>query len=141
MMKLALKIQKKHPMWGQLAEQNWNSCLPFLENSRALLIHRPMRVGTYRCGNRPMHLGIHFWCGNSAVGNKKFTFLPVPPENSLLCELCEKNAVAAGLPSAESLAGRHVHIGKLKAIRLCCSGETVSVPKTSTITNDNKEVI
>lgn len=121
MMKLELKIPKKHPMWGQLSEQQWRSCLPFVENTMALLIHRPLTVGTYRCGNRPLHLAIHYWCGNSAVGNKKFTFLEAPPENSLVCEKCEQNAVAAGLPSSESLAGKHVHIGRLKAIRTCCN--------------------
>ena len=29
----------------------------------------------------------------------------------------------AGLPSAYELAGRHVHIGKIKAVQTCCVGE------------------
>ena len=28
-----------------------------------------------------------------------------------------------GLPSAHELAGRHVHLGKLKAVQTCCVGE------------------
>lgn len=120
-MKIELKIPNPHPVHGQLSNIQWRSCLPFVENTMALLVHRPVRVGTYKNGNRPAHIGIHYWCGNSACGNKKFTFLAFPPLNSLVCEKCEKNAVAAGLPSSESLAGRHVHIGKLKAIRTCCA--------------------
>ena len=43
--------------------------------------------------------------------------------DKLLCAACERNAVLAGLPSAYELAGRHVHLGKLKAVQTCCVGE------------------
>lgn len=51
------------------------------------------------------------------------TFLAAPPDDKLLCEACERNAVLAGLPSADELAGRHVHLGKIKAVQTCCVGE------------------
>jgi len=34
----------------------------------------------------------------------------------------EALAVAAGLPESSALVGRHVHIGGVKAYKLCCKG-------------------
>ena len=48
--------------------------------------------------------------------------LYAPPDDKLLCEACELSAVLAGLPSAYELAGRHVHLGRIKAVRVCCVG-------------------
>ena len=47
-------------------------------------------------------------------------FVDVPPDDALLCSRCEAVAVEAGLPSADSLAGRHVHLGKCVAVQTCC---------------------
>ena len=57
------------------------------------------------------------------MGKRNLTFLAAPPADKLLCEACERSAVLAGLPSADELAGRHVHIGKIKAVQTCCVGE------------------
>jgi len=102
----------------------WTKCAPFVENSRGVLIHRPRTVMTYKISARwKSHIGIGYWCGSSVAGSKNFTFLSAPPEGSLLCEKCEIAAIAAGLPSADELAQRHVHRGKIKAIQTCCGAK------------------
>lgn len=98
----------------------WTSCAPFVENSRGVLIHRPRRGATFNLHKNP-HIGISFWCGMSVASEgKSLTFLAAPPEGRILCEKCEASAVAAGLPSADELAGRHVHKGRTVAVVTCC---------------------
>lgn len=120
MTKLPLKLGNNLSRYSSVI---WTRCAPFVENSRGILIHRPREVTTYNLHRAP-HIGIGYWCGNHVAGGKNFTFLTAPPVGALLCEKCEQNAVAAGLPSADELAGRHVHKGKLKAIRVCCERTT-----------------
>ena len=69
--------------------------------------------------------GIHTMRAQLAEAQKDsdLVFLSAPPADKLLCEACERNAVLAGLPSAYELAGRHVHLGKIKAVQTCCMGE------------------
>ena len=99
----------------------WASCSPFVENSRGVLIHRPRKGMTYNIRKRT-HAGITFWCGMAACGDgKKFTFLDAPPPGRIVCEKCEAAAVKAGLPSADELAGKHVHKGRTVAVATCCS--------------------
>lgn len=123
MLKLPLKQQPyKQPHYSK-DRLPWASCTPFVDNKRALLIHRPRVVATYTTQKMP-HIGITFWCGNNACGDDdKFTFTDIPPLDKYLCARCEAAAVEAGLPSADDLAGRHVHIGKLVAVKTCCGGE------------------
>lgn len=102
----------------------WSSSLPFVENSRAPLIHRPRAITTHTLFKKP-HISILNFCGNVHTGSDKFTFMSEPPEDSVLCERCEIAAVGAGLPSADSLAGRHVHKGGIRAYTTC--GHVVSV--------------
>lgn len=98
----------------------WRDSDPFVENTRGLLIHRPRRV-TLHTGCGYPHIAVHYYCGNSANGTaKNMSFLSEPPDDALLCEVCEARAVMCGLPSAAAIVGRHVHIGKLKAVRTCC---------------------
>ena len=56
-------------------------------------------------------------------GGTVFTFLDAPPDGKLLCDRCETMALALGMPSADSLVGRHVHRGKVVAVQTCCVGE------------------
>ena len=99
----------------------WKSSLPFVENSRGVLIHRPRYVHMYDLGNRwGRHLAVHYWCGNATSGTKHITFLSEPPENKLLCAVCDARAVLAELPSASSICGRHVHVGRVVAHQTCC---------------------
>lgn len=115
-MKLPLKRHKNH-RFGIA----WKEASPFLENSRAVLIHRPRYVTTHKIGEKwKAHIAVECWCGNTFTGTKKFTFLDVPPSSKLLCARCEANAVNHGQPTAESITGRHVHIGRLVAQQMCC---------------------
>ena len=118
-MKLPLTKDKKSG-----AVVHWTEASPFVENSRAVLIHRPRHVGTYKIGDKwKAHIAMKCWCGTSFSGSKKFTFLNAPPEGKLLCARCEEIATSFGQPSAAALVGHHVHIGKVEAVRLCCNGE------------------
>lgn len=115
-MKLPLK-RRKDARFGIA----WKEASPFIENLRAVLIHRPRYVTTHKIGEKwKAHIAVECWCGNTFTGTKKFTFLDVPPSSKLLCARCEANAVNHGQPTAESITGRHVHIGRLVAQQMCC---------------------
>lgn len=96
----------------------WSRCLPFVENSRAVLIHRPRRVHVYNI-HKHAHLAVHYWCGNGTTGTKNLTFLPAVPEGRLVCARCDALAQAAGEMSTDALCRRHVHKGKYVAIQTC----------------------
>jgi hypothetical protein len=103
----------------------WVSCLPFVENSRGMLVHRPRFVCTHKIGPKwPAHIAINCWCGNTMTGNQKFTFLDAPQESAIVCARCEDNAVAAGLMPSSAIVGRHVHTGGVIAKTRCCEDET-----------------
>jgi len=116
-MKVPLQREKK--CVGLL---RWTESQPFVENSRAVLIHRPRTVVVYRtpCTTSKTHLGIGMWCGNHMSGDRKFTFLDAPPEGKLVCARCEATATAFGQASSDSIVGRHIHLGGVKAFRTCC---------------------
>lgn len=115
---MRLPIQPK-PL--SLAIDDWTDCEPFVENTRAVLIHRVRHVGVHKISDKwPAHLAVHAWCGTAYTGLKKFTFLDEPPHGRLLCERCEAIAVKHDQPSAEQLVGRHVHFGKVVAQQTCC---------------------
>lgn len=110
----------KHPQ-----EFRWTSCAPFVENSRGVLIHRPRTGSTFNLHRTGPHVGLGYWCGmHTASDGKNLTFLSAPPEGRILCERCETIAVANGLPSADELAGRHVHKGGVVAVVTCCDRAT-----------------
>lgn len=99
----------------------WTSCLPFIENSRGALIHRPRMGATYNLHKTGPHISITFWCGMAVSTSKKnLTFLAAPTAGKILCERCEDAAVKAGLPITDELAGRHVHKGGVVAVATCC---------------------
>jgi hypothetical protein len=116
-MKLPIKARPK-----SLAIYDYTECEPFVENARAVLIHRVRYLSEHKISDRwPGHFAVQAWCGTSFTGHpKKFTFLDAPPEGKLLCERCEVAAFAANQPTAESIVGRHVHIGKVVAQQTCC---------------------
>lgn len=95
------------------------SCRPFIENTRAVLIHRPRWISVYRTNPKKPHLGVHYLCGNGTIGDKNIIFLDRPPANKLVCHNCERIALAGGLPSSDEIAGHHVHLGKVVAVRTC----------------------
>ena len=98
-------------------------CAPFVDNSRANLIHRPRSLQIFDSLIRltgKTHLSVDYWCGNSANGRTKFTFLEYPPHDKIVCERCEAKAIEAGEPSTDSLVGYHVHKGRVYPKRTCC---------------------
>jgi len=100
----------------------WIACKPFVENSLAVLIHRPRSVATHKIGERwPAHISVSCWCGNTMSGTKKFTFLDAPSDEMIVCARCEDNAMQVGLPSSSDLAGKHVHTGGVVAEMRCCA--------------------
>lgn len=100
----------------------WKSSLPFVDNGRAILLHRPREITSYHIHKYP-HLAVHCFCGACFTGNTKFTFLAIPGDDKLLCRRCEDIAVHNGLPSADEIAGRHIHVGGLVPKQLCCKQE------------------
>ena len=118
-MKLPLKKDKGVPR-GSVA---WTSAPPFVENSKGVLIHRPHHVTNHNSltPRWKSHLAVHMLCGMTCTGTKKFTFLDAPPVGRILCAKCEAIAQEKGLPSADQLAGRHVHVGGVVAVTTCCS--------------------
>jgi len=119
-MKIPLE-RYKMPAWGSEKITACSSAEPFLMNSRAILIHRPKNVAIFDNANRPSHVAITNLCGATFTGDRKFTFLAEPPEGRIVCAACEGRAVMMGLPTSSEIAGRHVCIGKLKAVKVCCT--------------------
>lgn len=100
----------------------WTSCKPFVENSKAVLIHRPRRVSMHRISDKyRTHLAVEMWCGSTQTGTKKFTFLDAPPREAIVCARCEMKAIGAGMPSSSQLVGGHVHLGGVIAVKHCCN--------------------
>lgn len=117
-MRLPLERQKPHA-WGPPPISVWRDSPPFVMNDQGLLIHRPRTVTARSLPKKAAWLSIRYWCGNQVNGRKNLTFI-TDPADRLLCEACEARAVMAGLPAARTITGKHVHIGKLKAVRICC---------------------
>lgn len=115
-----LRIAKPYPPGGCGKHLDWERAPAFNVNPRGILIHRVKDGRTHLMpwGN---HNSITQWCGNGVSG-EGVSLTDDPPKDRLLCAYCEAKAVAAGEPTADQLAGRHVHIGALKAIRTCCRG-------------------
>jgi len=115
-MRLPIKPRPK-----SLAISHWAEVEPFLENTRAVLIHRPRYVSVHQISKKyAPHLAVETWCGTTYTGTKKFTFLDRIPKGRLLCERCEVNAFAHEQPSAESIMKKHVHLGRVIAQQTCC---------------------
>lgn len=103
----------------------WKSALPFFFNRRGLLVHRVRSALTFTRDGNPRHSSIRYLCSNSGCLDNG-ELLAEPPIDRLLCAVCEAHAIAHGMPSAEQLTGRHCHVGKLRAERVCCRDELES---------------
>jgi len=105
------------------AVASWTHSLPFVQNTRGVLIHRPRYVQIFNF-HKSAHMAVGHLCGSGTTGpiteKSHIKFLPTPPDGSIMCERCESFAVTFGMPSASELAGKHVHVGKLKAVITCC---------------------
>lgn len=129
MMKIELKEKYRDKNYDDRYQfLNWKSALPFLENSRAVLIHRPKSVATVAKSAiyKYPYFVASMWCGATFTNDRCWTFLEAPPDGKIICARCEAMAVGQGLPSSDSLVGRHVHIGGVKAYVSCCKNIEVN---------------
>lgn len=105
---------------------NWKMAAPFVVNPRGVLVHRVKDASTmFQKWDHKEQVEVRdvctYWCNNGC--HSAMEFFENPPDDRLLCAACEANAVKHGEKTADELAGRHVHIGVLKAHRTCCSSE------------------
>lgn len=106
---------------GRLVCVPWKKSLPFFDNSRGHLIHRVKEAMTFLYDEKFNHISVHYLCNNQTTGPG--TFLAEPPENRLLCEVCEMQAKRQRLASADELVGHHVHVGRIRVERTCCQDQ------------------
>lgn len=102
---------------------DWEHSPPFFLNPRGILVHRVRHVGTMFRDGKESHHHVRYLCGNGCcfeLGAVDDAFFDDPPSDRLVCAFCEAKAARMGEPTADALAGRHVHRGILKAHRVCC---------------------
>lgn len=92
---------------------------PFVYNKRGVLVHRPYSISMFRLGNTT-HFGVHYWCGNQVTGRENLSLLDVPADGMIICAVCERKALEAGLESTSTITGRHFCTGGVKAVSFCC---------------------
>ena len=115
-MNLVQLKQVKHPYPVLI----WEEGLPFFINYRGVLIHRVHYIITHlRDDGTPRHASVGYWCNNTG-SPRNGKLLAEPPESRLVCSMCEAKAVAAGELRSSELIGKHVHIGRMKPVRICC---------------------
>lgn len=95
----------------------WKRSVPFVISRHGYLVHRVRSASTHIYRGETQHNSAKLWCGNSFNGTP--VFLAEPPENRLICAVCEANAVAHGLPTSSDLVGRHVCVGRLRVQNAC----------------------
>ena len=104
----------------QLGTKSRKRGKPFFLPDAGVLVHRVRQIHDHYDGKVRKHSSVLYWCGN--VSNHG-TFLDRPPKDRLLCERCEMIVKDRGLPSSSKLAGRHVHVGRLRPIQVCCTDQ------------------
>ena len=117
-MKTKYRIEKRPANWGKEVV-DWKSGPAFCVNPRGQLIHRVRSVRTHMRNGVISHIAVHYNCGNGTCGDDSL-LTNNPPSSRLLCHRCEAEAVSAGNKTASAIAGRHVHIGRMIPIRMCC---------------------
>jgi hypothetical protein len=84
------------------------------------LVHRVrFRVRHHDAKDAATHETMDMWCG--AQGRPEDDNMLTDLDGSmLLCATCERIATDKGEPSADSLVGHHVHVGRMVARQTCC---------------------
>ena len=103
----------------------WTTANPFFINPRGILSHRVRSACTIQYDGKDHHHCVQYWCGNQTCFDldQMDALVNDPPKDRLLCTVCESRATAAEEKPADKLAGRHVHLGVLKAHRVCCNND------------------
>jgi len=108
---------------GSSVKAYFTKVLPFVENKRGVLIHRPRYANIYNL-HKQAHMAVLYLCGNGTTGavteNSNIKFLALPPTDCIMCERCEAIAQSLDLPSASAMAGHHIHHGKVMGVITCC---------------------
>lgn len=119
--KIKLRKPKNTRRDERIQETVWKYGPPFFLSPYGILVHRVRDAMTMirAWSPRPTHHA-HYWCGNQGHGEAD-DFLFVPPETRIVCAACEKFAVSHGEPTSDEIVGHHVHVGRLRAVRTCCS--------------------
>jgi hypothetical protein len=99
---------------------HWLRSLPFFLASAGRLVHRVKAAKTHMRHGERSHDTTIYLCGG--IGHRG-EFLAEPPANRLVCEVCEFQARRKRLPTADDLAGRHCHVGRVKVEQTCCREE------------------
>ena len=113
----------------------WNKSAPFIMSVRGVLVHRPKSIFTFfRDYKTPgsvrdssidrnfqrEHSVAEFYCGGRLFVEKGCRFFDSVPTNRIVCERCELFALNSGLPSSDTICGRHVCIGGVRAYSTYC---------------------
>lgn len=130
-MSAALRLPLEQDKDTRFSNIRWKQSAPFVINERAMLVHRPRMVTVYNAypDGRPhkVHIAVWYYCGNTAIGPKDLTFAEILPDDAIVCHRCELIAVAKELPPSSVLLGRHVHIGGVKAYKICCPDDSAQL--------------
>lgn len=104
--------------YSKLGIGQWSACLPFVINSKAKLVHRPIAVNVHKLLGK-YHISVHYACGLMASGSKKFTFTGVLDDSHVVCHRCEMKMAEKGEQSSSKINGGHVHIGGVEVVKVC----------------------
>lgn len=124
-LKTCRTIRNDHPTITMTA---WVQSPPFAVNPRGILVHRVRHV-TMICWadtgyrGKSTHHHATYLCGNGTNFNGSQIddiLVSDPPDERLLCTFCEARAKQMKLPTGDTLAGRHVHRGRLIPEQTCC---------------------
>lgn len=106
---------------GTLAYKSVLKSAPFCVSVHGHLMHRVRYVQKWYENGRYRNTHVDLWCGN---GFNRVELIEKPDGSRLLCERCEAVARAAGEKPADTLAGRHIHTGRIVIQRTCCKRES-----------------
>jgi hypothetical protein len=116
-----IKLAKPRSPWPVTDARYWDRSLPFFHASAGILLHRVANVLDFLRGGRVTHTAVHYLCGNSSFVRRGAEFVADPKKaGRLVCSFCEFRARQQRLPSADKLAGHHVHVGRLRVEQVCC---------------------
>lgn len=121
------QVSKKHRanlrrQHGEI--RDWSAVVPFFANPRGVLVHRVKCAGTFvDAEGNSRHHAVYYFCGGSCCTHSVEGFTDKPEPAAVLCHRCEAMASNEQKPTADQLAGRHVHVGHARAVRTCCGGE------------------